>query len=106
MRPIWADQFQPPLKMNVATVQSIVQQDSQYMVEEINDLLGLSLSCVFTILKENLKLQKICERWIPHLLIFEQKKDLVEKTSVLLSRFKNWDSHCLREVVTGDETWL
>ena len=49
------------------------------MVEEISDLSGLSLSYVFTILKEKLKLQKICVRWIPHLLTPEQKKDHVEK---------------------------
>ena len=37
---------------DVATVQSIVQQDSRYTVEEISDLSGLSSSYVFTILKE------------------------------------------------------
>ena len=36
----------------------------------------------------------------------EQKKHRVEKASVLLSRFKNRDSCRLRELVTGDETWL
>ena len=75
-------------------------------MEEISDLSGLSSSYVFTILKEILKLQKICVRWIPHLLTPEQKKDRVEKASVLLSRFKNRDSRRLREVATGDETWL
>ena len=30
----------------------------------------------------------------------------MEKASVLLSKFKNRDSCRLREVVTGDETWL
>ena len=64
------------------------------------------MSYVFTILKEKLKLQKICAHWIPHLPTPEQKKDCVEKASVLLSRFKNRDSRRLREVVTGDETWL
>ena len=75
-------------------------------MEEISDLLGLSSSYVFTILKEKLKLQKICTCWIPHLLTLEQKKDRVEKASVLLSRLKNRDSCRLREIVTGDETWL
>ena len=75
------------------------------MVEEISELPGLSSSYVFTILKEKFKLQKICAHWIPHLLTLEQK-DHVEKASVFLSRFKNRDSHHLREVVTGDETWL
>ena len=85
---------------------SIVQQDSRYTVEEICDLSGLSSSYVLTILKEKLKLEKICARWIPHLLTPEQKMDRVEKASVLLSRFKKRESHRLREVVTGDETWL
>ena len=44
---------QPTSENDVATVQSIVQQDSQSMVEEISDLSGLSLSYVFTILKKN-----------------------------------------------------
>ena len=35
---------------DVATVQSIIQQDSPYTVEEISDLSGLSSSNVFTIL--------------------------------------------------------
>ena len=91
---------------DVATVQSIVQQDSRYTVEELSDLLGLCSSYVSTILKEKLKLQKICVRWIPHLLTPEQKKDCVEKASILQSRFKNRDSHHLREVVTVGETWL
>ena len=104
MRPIWVDQFRPPLNMMLH--QSIVQQDSRYRVEEISDISGMSSSYVFTILKEKLKLQKICARWIPHLLSPEQKKVRVEKAFVLLTRFKNQDSHCLREVVTGDETWL
>ena len=48
---------------DVATVESIFQQDSRYTVEEISDLSGLSSSYVLTILKEKLNLQKICARW-------------------------------------------
>ena len=72
-------------------------------MEEISDLSGLKASYVFTILKEKFKLHKICARWIPHLLTPEQKKDRVEKASVLLSRFKNLHARRLRDVVTGDE---
>ena len=53
---------------DVATVQSIVQQDSRYTVEKISDLSDLRSSYAFTILKGQLKLQKVCARWIPHLL--------------------------------------
>ena len=37
---------------NDVTVQSIIQRDSQYTVEEISDLSGLSSSYVFITLKE------------------------------------------------------
>ena len=84
---------------DLATVQSIVQQDSRYTMEEISDLSGLSSSYVFNILKEKIKLQKICARWLSHLLTPEQKKERMEKASVLLSRFKNRESRRLREVV-------
>ena len=75
-------------------------------MEEISNLSGLSSSYVFAIPKEKLKQQKICALWIPHLLTPEQKRDRVKKACVLLSRFKNRDSYRLREVVTGDETWI
>ena len=41
---------------DVATFQSIIQQDSQYTVEEISDLSGLNSPYVFTILREKIKL--------------------------------------------------
>ena len=91
---------------DVATVQSNVQQDSRYTVEEMKNLSGLNSSYILSILKENLKLHKTCARWIPHLLSPQQKKGRVDKASVLLSRFKNRDSRRLREVVTGYETWF
>ena len=46
---------------DVATLQSIVQHDWRYSVEEISDLSGLSLPYVFTILKEKLKLQRLVD---------------------------------------------
>ena len=76
---------------DVATVQSVVQQDSQYTVEEISDLSDLSLSYVFTILKEKLKLQKICAHWIPICWPLNKRR-IVWKRPLLLSRFKNLDS--------------
>ena len=104
MRPIRVDQFRPPLKMMLPLSNLLfsiyVGRDKviyRAWVRHMSLLSGL---------KEKLKLQKICARWIPHLLTPEQKKDRVEKAPVLLSRFKNRDSRRLREVVTGDETWL
>ena len=67
--------------------------------EEISDLSGFGSSYIFTILKEKFKRQKICApsagSWT--------KEGSCGKG---LSRVKNRNSCRLREVVTGDETWL
>ena len=105
MRPVRVEQFRPPLKMMLPLSNLLFSKIHDIWWKRC-DLSGLSLSYVYTILKEKLKLQKICACWMPHLLTPEQKKDRVEKASVLLSRFKNRDSRRLREVVTGDQTWL
>jgi len=66
---------------------------------------------VFFICKEKLKLRKVCARWIPLLLTGEQKRQRTTQLRVviaseLLTRFKDKDEMLLREIVTGDETWL
>ena len=75
-------------------------------MDEIADISGLNSSAVFYILKERLKLRKVCARWIPHLLTPEQKGERVEKAKILLAMYKGRDSKRTREIVTGDETWL
>ena len=57
--PFRVDQFRPPLKMMLP----------------LSNLLFSKFHV--TVLKEKLKLQKICARWIPHLLTPELKKDRV-----------------------------
>jgi len=88
------------------SVKRIVEEDARYTIEEISDISGLNSSSVFLILKEKLKLRKVCARWIPHLLTNEQKRQRVKIASELLSRFKDKEERRLREIVTGDETWL
>ena len=71
-------------------------------MEEISDLSGL---CLYYPERKIKATEDLCAL-DTHLLTPEQKKDRVEKASVLLSRFKNRDSRRLREVAIGDETWL
>ena len=91
---------------DIEVVKTAIEEDARHSVEEIGDLYGINSSAVFYILKEVLKLKKVCARWIPHLLTNEQKGGRVEKASQLLARYKNADFRRLHEIVTGDETWL
>ena len=60
MRPVLGRPVMATSENDVATVQSFVQQDSRYTLEEISDLSGLSLSYVFTILNEIKATEDLC----------------------------------------------
>ena len=91
---------------DIEVVKTAIGEDARYTVEEIGDLYGINSSALFYILKEVLKLRKVCARWIPHLLTSEQKGVRLEKATQLLAKYNNADSMRLREIITGDETCL
>ena len=62
---------------NVATVKTLIEEDTRYTVQEIEELIGIHSSSVLKILCEQLGLSKICTRWVPHLLTDEQKQSRV-----------------------------
>ena len=59
---------------NVATVKTLIEEDTRYTVQEIEELSGIHSSSVLKILRERLGLRKICAGWVPHLLTDEHKQ--------------------------------
>ena len=59
---------------NIATVKTLIEKDTRYTVQEIENLSGIHSSSVLKILREQLGLRKICARWMLHLLTDEQNK--------------------------------
>ena len=59
---------------NVATVKTLIEEDTRYMVQEIEELSGNHSSSVLKIVHEQLGLRKVCAHWVPHLLTDEQKQ--------------------------------
>ena len=62
---------------NVATVKTLIEEDTRYTTQEIEELSGIHSSSVLKILLERLGLGKICAHWVPHLLTDEQKQSRV-----------------------------
>ena len=91
---------------NIATVKTLIEEDTRYTVQEIEELSGIHLSSVLKILRERLGLRKICACWVPHLLIDEQKRSRVRVASQVIEKYDKCDPHHLEEIVTGDETWI
>ena len=48
------------MEKNVATVKTLIEEDTRYTVQEIEELSGIHLSSVSKILRERLGLHKIC----------------------------------------------
>ena len=93
-------------KANVAAVSDMIKQDARFTVQEIADKVGISSGTVYTILTKELKLRKVCARWVPHLLTNEQKATRVKMAKDLLKKYKNCGKRRLSELFTGDETWV
>ena len=81
---------------NVATVKTLIEEDTRYTVQEIEELSGIHSSSVL----------KICMHWVPHLLTEEQKQIQVRLASQVIEKYDKCDPHHLSEKVTGDETWI
>ena len=94
------------MEKNVATVKTLIEEDANYTVQEIEELSGIHSSSVLKILRERLGLRKICARWVPHLYTDEQKQRQVRFASQVIERYDKCDPCRLEEIVTGDKTWI
>ena len=91
---------------NVATVKTLIEEDTHYTLQEIEELSSIHLSSVLKILRERLWLRKICARWVPHLLTDERKQSRVRLASQVIEKYDKCYPCCLKEIVTGYETWI
>ena len=91
---------------NVATVKTLIEEDTRYTVQEIEELSGIHSSTVLEILCERLGLHRICAHWVPHLLTDEQKQSRVRLALQVIEKYDKCDPRRLEEIVTGDETWI
>ena len=87
-------------KMLLAMVGGLIRQDDRYTVEELAMLSGIYSLAAFTILKQQLKLRKVCARLRPLLLSCEQKQnrvdcpmELLKNTNIVIKeakRYRHW----------------
>ena len=89
-------------KANIAAVKIVVEQDARLSVKDIASCTGISEGSVQTILKKRLDLRKVCARWVPHLLIVEQKTQYARE---LMKTYKGCNSRVISNLLIGDETW-
>ena len=90
----------------VYKIKEIIEGDARFTVCDIARKVGISLSMVHLILKKHLKVRKISDRWVPHLLTDEQKRQWVKVAKKLHQMSPKYDKKPFVNFVTGDETWV
>ena len=65
----------------------------------------MSVTSVYRIITNNLKMRKVAARWIPHHLRDEQKA-CRQRIVELLHRYQTEGEQFLKRVVTLDKTWI
>lgn len=93
-------------KGNIQKIQDLLQEDSRLTTRQLAKRTGINLERVHFILKKKLGLNKICARWIPHLLDSTQKRNRVLKAKKILKSFPKYTEHKFCNFITGDETWV
>lgn len=90
---------------NIEEVQRLVMQDRRMSVRMISEAVGISIGTVDTILTEDLKLHKVCAKFVPKILSDDQRQFRVECCTDILEMIEA-DSGFLNNVVTCDESWV
>ena len=78
-----------------------VLEDRCLTVQEIVAEVGISTSSVYSILTEDLNLQKVFAKFVPKLLT-EQQKELQKEISRDMLNLTNHDPEFIKTIITGD----
>jgi len=90
---------------HIEKLRSVIRENRRLTIREVSEEVGICKSSCHTILTQKLKLHRVAAKFVPRLLTEEQKQDRVTVSQELLDR-SNTDENFLKNVITGDETWV
>jgi hypothetical protein len=90
---------------HIEKVRSVVRENRRLTVREVSEEAGICKSSCHTILTEKLKMHRVAAKFVPRLLTGEQKQNRITVSQELLDH-SNTDENFLKNVITGDETWV
>jgi len=89
----------------IEKVRSVIRENRRLTIREVSEEVGICKSTCHTILTEKLKMHRVAAKFVPRLLTEEQKQNRVSVSQELLD-LSNTDENFLKNVITGDETWV
>ena len=90
---------------HVQKVLAVIHQKSHLTVREVAEEIRICKSSCLLILTDKLKMRPVAAKFVPRLLTDPQKENRVTVSQELFDR-SNADENFLKNVITGDETWV
>jgi len=90
---------------HVEKVLALIRQNRRLTVREVAEEVGICKSSCHQILTDKLKMRRVAAKFVPRLLTDAQKENRVTVSQELFDR-SNADENFLKNVITGDETWV
>jgi len=90
----------------IEQVHDMVLDDQWMKVREIAETIGISKERVGYVLHEELDMKKLCARWVPRLLVADQKRTRMKISQQCLERFNKNKTDFLHQFITMDEAWI
>lgn len=90
---------------HVARLNVLVRSDRRLTIREMAEEFNISFGSCQQILTEKLQMRRVAAKFVPRLLTEEQKQHRVQVCQELLA-MANDNENFLKQVITGDETWV
>ena len=89
----------------IGQIKNFMDKDRRVSIETINAQFDVSVETVHTIIREELKMRKICTKFVPRVLR-EDEKERRSYDSREMAELINSDSTVLDALVICDESWI
>ena len=91
---------------SIDQIHKLILEDCQILAKSIPEQLGISHEWVWSIIHEDLDMQKLSAKWVPKCLNTDQKRQRCQSSEQLLEFFQHNPNDILSKLVTMDETSL
>lgn len=89
----------------IKAVQNLIIEDCRIAIRQIAYALGISVSTAHRIIHGELHMNKVCSRWVPHLLTPDQRYERVQSCQELLACYAAEGDNFFR-IINSDESFM
>ena len=87
-------------------MRNVVSSYRRKSIDDVADDIEERHGTIHSILKDEMQVSKVSERWVPHLHSAEEKEVCVRLSTAFLRRWHKDGMRFLNRIITTDETWV